>query len=80
MATVGEVDFGENLWADGFGQSPESSPFLKRRISFLSKAQSLTIQLSNAELNGAFTISQFALNGFKQEKKTFDPAAIVSIK
>jgi len=80
LATVGEVDFGENLWADGFGQSPESSPFLKRRISFLSKAQSLTIQLSNAELNGAFTISQFALNGFKQEKKTFDPAAIVSIK
>ena len=80
LATVGEVDFGENLWADGFGQSPASSPFLKRRISFLSKAQSITIQLSNSGLNETFTIAQFALNGFKQEKKTFDPAAIISIK
>jgi hypothetical protein len=80
LATVGEVDFGENLWADGFGQSPQSSPFIKRRISFLSKAQSLTIQLTNSGYNEAFTIVQFAINGFKEEKKTFAPEAIISIK
>jgi len=80
LATVGEVDFGENLWADGFGQSPQSSPFLKRRISFLSKAQSLTIQLTNSGLNEAFTIVQFAVNGFKEEKKTFTPSSIVSVR
>ena len=80
LATVGEVDFGENLWADGFGQSPQSSPFIKRRISFLSKAQSLTIQLTNSGYNETFTIVQFAVNGFKEEKKTFAPEAIVSLR
>jgi len=80
LATVGEVDYGENLVADGFGQSPQSAPFIKRRISFLSKAQSLTISLSNAGLTDAFTIVQFAVMGMKQEKATFDPAGIVSVK
>jgi len=80
LTTVGEVDFGENLWADGFGQSPQSSPFIKRRISFLSKAQSLTIQLTNSGYDEAFTIVQFAVSGFKEEKKTFAPEAIISIK
>jgi len=80
LATLGEVDFGENLFADGFGQDQIQSPFIKRRVSFLSKAQSITIQLSNDGLTDQFTIAQFALNGFKQEKKTFSPGGIVSIK
>lgn len=80
LATIGEVDYGENLVADGFGQSPQVTPFIKRRISFLSKAQSLTIALSNAGLADSFTIAQFAVTGMKQEKETFDPAGIVSIK
>lgn len=80
LATIGEVDYGENLVADGFGQSPVSSPFIKRRISFLSKAQSLTVALSNNEVAGTFTIAQFALSGTKQEKKTFAPGGIISIK
>lgn len=80
LATVGEVDYGENLVADGFGQSPQSAPFIKRRVSFLSKAQSLTISLSNVGLTDQFTIAQFAVMGMKQEKRTFDPAGIISIK
>lgn len=80
LATVGEVDFGENLWADGFGQSPASAPFIKRRVSFLSKAQSITIQLSNEGLSETFTISQFALYGMKQDKNMFNPDGIISIK
>jgi len=80
LATVGEVDFGENLWADGFGQSPVASPFIKRRVSFLSKAQSITIQLSNTGLSETFTIAQFALNGFKETKNMFTPSGIVTVK
>lgn len=80
LATIGEVDYGENLVADGFGQSPVNAPFIKRRISFLSKAQSLTVQLSNSGLSETFTIAQFALSGTKQEKKTFSPGGIVSIR
>ena len=80
LATLGEVDFGENLFADGFGQDQTISPFIKRRVSFLSKAQSLTVQLSNDGLTDQFTIAQFAVNGFKEEKKTFSPGGIISIK
>lgn len=56
-----------------------SGPMVKRRISFLSKAQSLTIQLSNNAVDETFTVLQFAVTGDKQEKKTFAPAGIVSI-
>ncbi len=80
LGALGETDYGESLVADSYGQEVISSPFLKRRISFLSKAQSLTIALSNSGLSETFTIAQFALMGMKQEKKTFDPAAIVSIR
>lgn len=80
LGSMGETDFGESLVADSFGQEVISSPFLKRRISFLSKAQSLTISLSNSGLSETFTVAQFALYGMKQGKKTFTPSGIVSIK
>jgi len=80
LATTGQVPFGENLVGDGFGQNPESSPFIKRRVSFLSKAQSITVQLSNSGLNDVFTICQFAVTGMKETKETFSPDGIVSVK
>jgi hypothetical protein len=80
LGALGETDFGESLVADSYGQTITSSPFIKRRISFLSKAQSINIGLSNAGLGETFTIAQFALMGMKQEKDTFAPDAIVSIK
>ena len=80
LGSLGETDFGESLVADSFGQTIVSSPFIKRRISFLSKAQSLTISLSNSGLSETFTIAQFALMGMKQEKNTFAPQGIVSIR
>lgn len=55
------------------------SPFIKKRISFLSKNQAVLIGLSNANLNEAFTISQFALTGYEQPKKQFSPSKIISI-
>lgn len=56
-----------------------SGPMIKRRVSFLSKAQSLTIQLSNNAVDETFTILQFAVTGDKLDKKTFTPASIISI-
>lgn len=80
LGSLGETDFGESLVADSYGQEVISSPFIKRRISLLSKAQSLTIALSNSGLEETFTIAQFAITGFKQEKNTFSPGGIVSIR
>lgn len=80
LATIGEVDYGENLVADGFGQSPESAPFIKKRISFLAKAQSITVSLATSGLNEEFTVAQFAVYGMKQEKETSAPSSIVSIR
>ena len=80
LGSIGETPFGRSLVADSFGQEVVSSPFIKRRVSFLSKAQSLTVELSNSGLSETFTISQFALYGSKEEKKTFSPAGIVSVR
>ena len=80
LGSLGETDFGESLVADSFGQNPEASPFIKRRVSFLSKAQSLTVSLSNSGVSETFTIAQFALTGSKQDKNTFAPGGIVSIR
>ena len=79
LSTLGEVPSGESLVADGFGQTIESSPFLKKRISFLAKAQSLTIGLSNARVDETFTIAEYALSGFKEPRNQFNPNAIVSV-
>jgi hypothetical protein len=80
LGSLGETDFGQSLVADSFGQEVLTSPFIKRRVSFLSKAQSLTIQISNAELSETFTIAQFALYGSKEAKHTFSPGGIVSVR
>ena len=76
---LAEVPVGEMLIADSFGETRLTPPFIKRRISFLSKAQSLTIQLSNSNANETFTIAQFALSGHKQPRKQFASDNIISI-
>lgn len=80
LGSLGETGYGQNLVADSFGQEVLGSPFVKRRVSFLSKAQSLTISLSNSGLDETFTIAQFALYGSKEEKNTFSPDGIVSVR
>jgi len=79
LSTLGEVPPGEDLVADGFGQAIESSPFIKKRVSFLSKAQSVTIGLSNARVDETFTIAEYALSGSKEPRNQFNPNAIVSV-
>jgi len=65
--------------ADIAFSSLASGPMVKRRVSFLSKAQSLTIQLSNNAVDETFTVLQFAVAGEKEDKKTYTPGSIISI-
>ena len=80
LGSLGETPFGQALWGDSFGEEGAVSPFIKKRVSFLSKAQSLTVKLGNSDLNDTFTVAQFAIYGMKQEKETFSPGGIVSVK
>lgn len=76
---LGEVDFGQSLVADAFGEDVSASPFEKKRISFLIKAQTLTIGIANTALSETFTICQYILFGSKQPRKLFKPAGIISM-
>jgi len=67
--TLGEIDTGQALVGDAFGEDISSSPFLKNRISFLVKVQTLTIGISNSNLNETFTIAQYSLFGIKESRK-----------
>jgi len=77
--SLGETDFGELLFADSFGETVQSSPFAKKRVSFLSKAQALTIGLSNSNVDETFTVAEYALWGTKEPRRLFKPAGIVSV-
>ena len=79
LGSLAETPVGEVLVADSYGQTVSSSPFLKNRISFLSKAQTLTIGLSNNVLDETFTICEFALYGTKEPRRLFQPSGIISI-
>jgi len=76
---IAEVPVGEMLIADSFGEVRLTSPFLKSRISFLRKAQAITIQLSNSEVDETFTIAQFAITGHKNPRKQFASEKIISM-
>ncbi len=56
-----------------------TSPFIKKRVSFLSKNQAIIIGLSNSNKDDAFSIAQFILKGMEQSKKLFSPSKIISI-
>jgi hypothetical protein len=55
------------------------SPFVKKRISMLSKNQAILITLSNNKLNETFTICQYSLTGFKEPRKLYKLSKIISI-
>lgn len=79
LGSLGETDVGEVLVADSFGTTIPTSPFIKKRISFLGKAQDIVIGLSNANEDETFTIAEYSLFGFKQPRKMFKPSGIISI-
>jgi len=78
-ALIGEVMFGDGLFAGGVAGSIEYSPFIKKRVSFLSKNQAIVLGLGNSELDETFTIAQFAFMGMEQPEKLFSSSKIISV-
>lgn len=76
---LAEVPFGDMLLGGGVGDVIEYSPFIKKRISFLSKNQALIVGLANNELDQTFTIAQFALLGSEEPEKMFSSSRIISV-
>ena len=76
---IGEVVAGGELVGDGYGDPATTSPFVKRKVSFLSKNQAIIISLSNARAGETFTITRFSLSGFEMVSKLYTPAKIISI-
>lgn len=77
--TLGEILIGQNLVGDAFGEEVSSTPFLRRKISFLSKSQSITIGLYNSSANDQFTIAAYGLSGFMEVTRLFDKSKITSM-
>lgn len=77
--TLGEVMFGSSLVADSFGEEVPTTPFLRRRISFLSKAQSLTVGLSSSGSTGNFTICAYSLLGYTMPYRFISSSNIISV-
>lgn len=61
------------------GTSGDVSPFVKKKLSFLSKNQAILIGLSNANVNDTFTITKYQLSGMEQSKRMFKPSQIISV-
>lgn len=80
--SLGQVTFGEELWAGGNeleGTTFDASPFVKKKVSFLSKNQALLIGLANDQMGETFTIARFNLFGKEQPRKLFSPSKIISV-
>jgi hypothetical protein len=77
--SLGEVNPGQQWVADAFGEDVSSTPFLRKRVSFLQKAQSLTIGLSNSSAQDTFTVSAYILSGFQQPRRLFSASKITSM-
>lgn len=77
--SIGEVPAGQLLVADSYGEDVASTPFLRSKLSLLSKAQSITLGLSNNEVSGRFTIAQYQLSGFREPIKYFDKTQITNL-
>lgn len=77
---LGEVDAGEELIADAFGEDVSAADFIGRRVSFLSKSQSLALMLSNSTANETFSIAQYILEGYLQPRRQYANAKIITLK
>ena len=80
LNALAEVEAGAELLGDSYGENIKASPFVKTRVSFLSKNQAFIIGLSNNRLNERFTIAKMGLTGFDEPSKQFSPSKIISIK
>lgn len=77
--TLAEVTTGQHLTADAFGEEVSTTPFLRSKLSILSKAQSITLGLSNDGLTDQFTIAEYAISGWKESPRYFDKTQITNL-
>lgn len=77
--TTAEIPVGQQLVANAFGEVFGNSPFIKKRVSFLAKAQSIVMEISNDKASETFTLAQFALTGTKNPRKQFATKNIISV-
>lgn len=76
---LGEVLIGQHLTADAYGETIETTPFLRSKLSFLSKAQSITLGLTNDGIGDQFTIAEYAISGWKESPRYFDKNQITNL-
>lgn len=76
---LGEVDFGEYLIADSFGEEVSETPFLRKKLSMLIKAQSITLGLSNSSATETFTIAAYGFSGYEEPTLYFDKSQITNL-
>lgn len=79
LNAIAEVESGAILVGDSYGEDVTASPFVKSKISFLSKNQAIIIGLSNNREGEAFTIAKMSLNGFEEPSKLFSSTRIISV-
>lgn len=77
--SLGEVDFGEQLVADAYGETVITSGFINRRLSFLSKSQSIALKVGNSTANETFSLAQFILEGAIQPRRQYAGSRIVTL-
>ena len=77
--SLGEIDAGEQLVADAFGESVGVTPFLNRRLSFLSKSQGVALKVGNNTLNETFSLAQFILEGYLQPRRQYAQGKIITL-
>lgn len=77
--SLGEVDYGEELFGDAFGETITVPNFLARRISFLIKAQRLQVGLFNSTIDENITIAAWLVTALEKPRKQFSPSKIISI-
>jgi hypothetical protein len=76
---LGQVPIGDAMFGGGYAYTIVFSPFQKRRVSFLEKAQSVTLGLSNENAGETFTLVQLAISGHRKPRKMFKPDNIISV-
>ena len=76
---LGEVTTGQHLTADAFGEEISTTPFLRSKLSILSKAQSITLGLSNNGINDRFTIAEYSISGWRESSRYFDKTQITNL-
>jgi len=77
---LGEVAFGDALFGGGVGDATIFSPFIKKRISFLSKNQAFILGIANSATDEEFTICEMVLSGYEQPKGMFAGSKIISVR